>query len=118
MRWPHIALLFVAAVMALGPLGVQLWVGEQQLAAQKVQIAAQEAVVARHKADLEAWQALAKAQPGQPLLPRPVLQPMPTVYQPPVFFPWFLWLFPALMAPAWFAVAAEQQRVQKLREHE
>jgi hypothetical protein len=108
----------VAGVLALVLLGVQVWVGERQLAAQKAEIARQEAAIARQKAELEAWQTRAKAQPGQPFLPPPVLQPMPTIYQPPLFFPWFLWLYPVLMAPAAYAVAAEQQRLRKLQQRE
>jgi hypothetical protein len=118
MRWPLTVLVLVAAVLALVLLGVQVWVGERQLAAQKAEIARQEAAVARQKAELEAWQARVKAQPGQPFLPPLVFQPTPTVYQPPPFFPWFLWLFPVLMAPAWIAIAAEQQRLRKLQQHE
>jgi hypothetical protein len=97
-------------------LGIQVWVGERQLATQKAEIARQEAALARQKAEWDAWQARAKEYPGQPLLPPPTFTPMPAVYQPPLFFPWFLWLFPILMAPAAYAIAAEQQRLQKLQQ--
>jgi hypothetical protein len=116
MRWLQTVLVFVAAGLALVLLGVQVWVGQRQLAAQKAETARQDEANARQKAEMEAWQARAKAQPGQ-LLPPPVFQPMPPAYQPPPF-PWFLWLFPVLMAPGWFAIEAEQKRLRKLQQHE
>jgi hypothetical protein len=114
MRWPQTVLVLVAAVMALGLLGVQVWVGQQQLAAQKAETKAQEAALARQRADMQAWAEREKVQPGQP--PPPLLLPTPTIYQPP--FPWFLWTFPLLMVPAAIAQAVEQQRLLKLQQRE
>jgi hypothetical protein len=110
-------MILVGAVLALVLLETQIWVRERQIAAQKAARARQEAAIAQQKAETEAWQARVRAQPGMPM-PPPVDQPMPPVYQPPTFIPWFLFLYPLLIAPAAVAAAAHQQRLRKLQQHE
>jgi hypothetical protein len=110
MKWPHVILVVAALVLTLGLLGVQIWLGERQLARQKDDTARYQTDLARHRADLELWQAQAKTRPGQPMPPMP-----PIVTQPPVFFWWVPMILPLVLAPI---VAAEQQRLQKLQYQE
>src|SRR5947209_15503037 len=112
---PVFALVATVAVLALF-LG-QLWLWERQRQTQQAAIALRERILAQHQAELKAWQARPRPQPGRPPLPPPALQLLPALH-PPVFFPWWLFCFPLLMGPAAYAALAEQRRLRQQQEHE